>query len=480
MKEDLFPPHHKEDSIRLRILVVDDEEVIRSLFTKILKKKGYEVITAQCGKEAEKIVKKRPLDIALLDYNLPDETGIELMEHLRRCRPELLFLIITGFGTIERAVEAMQRGAWDFIEKPITSDMLLQKLDRLKEICQLRREQNFQHKVSHGNFLFPGVVGPSSAMKPVYEAILRAADNELPVLIEGETGSGKEYVAEAIHLNSKRMKQPYIILDCNATPESLFESILFGSTKGAFTGAMERKGLLREAHQGDLFLDEVGEISMEIQPKLLRCLETKRFRPVGGSKEVESDFRILCATNRDLKNETMRGYFRTDLFYRISAQRIRVPPLRERPSDIPGLIQHFLKEIAAQHKNQEKVLTPNALHRLMSYSWPGNIRQMKFTIESAYFNTPGDEIDEGDILLDQEPQPVVADQGLPVNLDVEKDFKTFREDAILSCERIYACCLMQRTKGDMRTAAQEAGLTRESLYRVLSRCGVSPADYREE
>lgn len=457
---------------------MDDDDQVRPVIEALLVRSGYETYSASNGEEAREMAARFPVDIALLDYQLPDTNGVDLMQQLREIVPGLHTLIVTGYGTIERAVEAMQAGAWDFIPKPLTANMLLSKLQRVEEFCYLRREHDFHQKALQGEFEFSGVVGSSLVMKSTYETILRAGASHLPVLIEGETGSGKEYIAEAIHLNSKRKSKPFVILDCTATPTSLFESTLFGSTKGAFTGAVERKGLLETADGGTLFLDEVGEISMEIQPKLLRCLETKRFRPVGGTKETYSDFRIICATNRNLLDETKKGAFRSDLFYRISAQRIIAPPLRERPTDIPLLAQHFLNQIIQDHGDEPCEFTPTALHKMSVYHWPGNIRQLKFVVESAYFSRMGNRIDADHLLLDGVTNEIHPEPHA-YQINPNQDFKTYRDHAILEAERLYLKSLLEINHGDVRKAAEQAGLTREALYRVMSRCNLSPSDFRK-
>lgn len=471
----------KEENSGITILIVDDDDLVRKTIDQILIKHGYQTVTAKDGKSAISILSNKIVDIALLDYNLPDLNGIELIARFKEHCPSVLTIIITGYGTIERAVEAMQSGAWDFITKPITAGMLIEKIGRIQEFCYLRREHDFRKKVMNREFEFSGVIGPSSVMQTVYEQILRAAETSLPVLIEGETGSGKEYIAEAIHLNGKRKKHPFIIMDCTATPSSLIESTLFGSTKGAFTGAIERKGLLEAAHEGTLFLDEVGEIELEIQPKLLRCLETKRFRPVGSTKECFSDFRIICATNRDLQKETRLGHFRQDLYYRISAYRIVVPPLREHPSDIPSITQHFLNQVVEEQGQDNRVFTPSAMDVMKNYSWPGNIRQLKFVVENAYFSSNNEMIEEHHLQLESDPSrmPVIQDRDLIGQEELNKDFKTFREDVINQAEKNYLIKILEKTKGDVRLAAKQAGLTREAFYRVMSRCGLSPTDYRD-
>jgi len=456
----------------IRILIVDDDDLVRKTVNQILQKKGYSTIMAHDGESAINAVKKNFVEIALLDYNLPDTDGIQLISQIKEISSSTICIIITGYGTIERAVEAMHSGAWDFITKPVTAGMLFKKIERIQEYCFLKKEQDFRTKAVNKDFEYSGVVGPSNAMRPVYESILRASESSLPVLIEGETGSGKEFVAESIHLNSKRKNKPFIILDCTATPDSLIEATLFGSSKGAFTGAVERKGLLDAAN---------GEIAADIQPKLLRCLETKRFRPVGSTKECSSDFRIICATNRDLLSETKAGKFRQDLYYRVSALRIQVPCLREHASDIQAISQHFLHEIAQQEGRKECVLPPDVIALLQKYDWPGNIRQLKFVIENAFFNAKDDQITVKDIDLEgfTTPAPCMEDQKLEI-IGQDIDFKTFREEAVSQAEKNYIAMLLDRTGGDVRIAAKQAGLTREALYRIMSRCGLSPNDYRQK
>ena len=475
------PDHPTSDpSQTIHVMVVDDDESVREILQAILISLGYETVGMESAAAAVDYVAHNPVDIAILDYQLPDLNRTELMLRLREINPGLLTLIVTGYGTIERAVEAMQAGAWDFLAKPITVNMLQEKLERCKEHCFLCREHDFRRKINQREFAFSGVIGPSAAMEPVYEALLRAAQSSLPVLIEGETGVGKEYIAKAIHLNSNRKNKPFVVMDCTAIPQSLIESVLFGSLKGAFTGAVERKGLLEEAHEGVLFLDEIAEIAPDIQPKLLRCLETKRFRPVGGTKEKQSDFRILCATNRDLHAETPKGNFRADLFYRISALRIVVPPLRERPSDIPVMARHFLQEIATEYRRDGVEFTPEALRALQTFSWPGNIRQLKFTIESAFFGTTDSRIGPEHLPLEKSESKEAVDPKAAPMVDVEKDFKSFRDEALLDLERSYIRALLEKTEGEVRKAAKLAGLTREALYRVMNRCGLSPNEFRKK
>ncbi|MBZ0256049.1 sigma-54 dependent transcriptional regulator, partial [bacterium] len=467
-----------ESAKSISVLLVDDDEFVLDALKGILSNSGYPVFAANNHASALDIVATHPIDVAIIDLMLGKENGIELMNKIREQIPNLLTIIVTGFGTIEKAVEAMQQGAWDFIAKPVTSGILLEKLERLQEICLLRREQDYRRRVIDRNFEFSGVIGPSQIMIPVYEAVLRAANSSLPILIEGETGSGKEYIAEAVHLNSQRKSKGYVVMDCTATPNTLIEATLFGSAKGAFTGAVERKGLLEAANQGSLFLDEVGEIEPDIQPKLLRCLETGRFRPVGATKEVSSDFRIICATNRDLRAETKTGAFRTDLFYRISAVRISLPPLRERSDDIPVIANQLLTRIS-ETNNQEKEFSPEALKTLRSYEWPGNIRQMRFVVESAFFQTDESVIGPEHLSLDgfaAPPKPAEADLSA---VDTTQEFKSFRDSALLNAETAYIKQLLDETEGDVREAASKAGLTREAMYRVMSRCGLSASDFRK-
>ncbi|MDP8246484.1 MAG: sigma-54 dependent transcriptional regulator [Candidatus Hinthialibacter antarcticus] len=468
----------KKNKKSITILVVDDDVMVLDALKSILERSGYLVHAASNPSAALDLVTTHPIDVAIIDLMLGKENGIVLMKKIRLQFPNMLTIIVTGFGTIEKAVEAMHQGAWDFIAKPITSGILLEKLERLEEICNLRRGQDYRRKVIDHNFEFSGVIGPSQIMAPVYEAVLRAAHSSLPILIEGETGSGKEFIAEAVHLNSQRKSHSYVVMDCTATPNTLIEATLFGSTKGAFTGAVERKGLLEAAHRGSLFLDEVGEIEADIQPKLLRCLETGRFRPVGATKETVSDFRIICATNRDLHAETKTGSFRTDLFYRISAVRISLPPLRERVDDVPVIAQQFLARIRESNEREIEFST-DALKMLCAYPWPGNIRQMRFVIESAFFQCDGAKIGPEHLSLDGVTPPQAASAAAQPAVDTSQDFKSFRDNALLRAETAYIKKLLDETEGDVRDAASKARLTREAMYRVMSRCGLSASDFRK-
>lgn len=470
----------------LSILVVDDDELVRKSFEEILRTKDHQVFTAANSEEALQLVGDEPLDVALIDLMLGNENGIELMTKIQEINPSILSMIVTGYGTIERAVEAMQKGAWDFLTKPFSPNMIIEKLNRIQEYCHLRREHDYRRKVINLEFAFSGIVGPSQTMQTVYEQVLRASQSTLPVLVQGETGSGKEFIAEAIHLNSKRKDKPYVVMDCTAIPDSLMEGTLFGSTRGAFTGAVDRKGLLEAADGGTLLLDEVGEIDLDMQPKLLRCLETGRFRPVGATKESKSNFRIICATNRELATEVEEGRFRKDLFYRISAMRITVPSLRERSSDIPVLANHFLETITQENNTPSVRFSPAALEVMKRYSWPGNTRQLRFVVESAYFQRTGDLIEPHHLHLEggeEAHDPHAVEAGVSMTLPTqpqEVDFKTYRENAIQQAERSYVESLLRETGGDVREAANMAGLTREAFYRVLSRCNISASDYRQK
>lgn len=463
----------------LTILIVDDDSKIREVLARIFETQKLTVFQSACGADVADIIQSQHIDAAFLDYELPDMTGVEVMRSIHAVQPHVICTIITGHGSIDRAVEAMQASAWDFLTKPISTGLLMQKIERIKEVRFLRQEHLFREKVEKYDLDFSGELGHSPVMKPVYEGILRAARSPLPVLIEGDTGTGKEYIAQAVHLNSARKNKPFVVIDCTATPESLFESVLFGSAKGAYTGATERLGLLDEADGGTLFMDEIGELTQEIQPKLLRCLETKRYRPVGKTKESTSDFRIVCATNRNLQDMVKDTTFRSDLFYRVSAQKITLPSLKERPSDIPILANHFVKKLCETSESDVVTISPKAMEILKKHHWPGNIRQLKFVIEFAFFNRQENTITESDLNVEGIVHPDTENAAPPIEINFDYDFKTFRENAVLEAERSYMEKLMEHTTGDVRQAADIAGMTREALYRVMSRCGVSPKQFRD-
>ena len=369
---------------RFRILIVDDDNGVVKLLKKIFSNTDYRVMSAVNGFEALKLLNEIEVHAALLDYKMPEMNGLELLKKIHRKNPELACLMMTSYGEIGLAVEAMKQGAVDFVEKPFCMEGLLARVTQLHRIWKLKKENRALRLKLEKCFDFDDLVGRSTAILQVKDMIARVAPSEATVLIQGETGTGKELVAHAIHQHSARSQEAFVPVDCASISETVIESELFGHVKGAFTGAhADSLGLIRMADKGTLFLDEIGELSAAVQSKLLRSIQEKTVRPVGSTKSYKVDIRIVAATNKNLEEAVSHGSFRKDLFFRINVMAITVPPLRERKEDIELLVEHFLKEISHQ-PNPVKYITTDMMQYLCNYEWPGNIRELFNVIERAY------------------------------------------------------------------------------------------------
>ncbi len=374
-----------------RILIVDDEENIRESLADILKDEGYEVELASTGEEALEIIAKKPPELVILDIWLPGMDGTDCLQKIKAAHTELPVIMITGHGTIELAVKATRMGAYDFLEKPLSMDRVLLSTARALEKYQLESENKSLKETLRGRL---AMAGGSQTMRELKAQVEMAAKSASKVLITGESGSGKELVARLLHELSPRALMPFIELNCAAIPQELIESELFGHEKGAFTGAQEaRKGKFELADRGSLFLDEVGDMSLPTQAKVLRAIETQEFQRVGGSKTLRVDVRLIAATNKDLAREVKQGSFREDLYYRLNVIPLVVPPLRAHREDIPELAEYFLRQLASEYGRPAKKLTKEALKRLSEHNWPGNVRELRNAIERLVIMSPGDVID---------------------------------------------------------------------------------------
>ena len=379
--------------MKFNILVVDDEKNIREGLGKALEFDGYRITLAKNGLEAVNAVNKGDIDLVITDLKMPELSGQELLRKVSSAYPTIPVIILTGHGTIENAVQAMRDGAYDFLTKPVNLD----RLSLLVKRALSNRELVMQHRMLQEELKqksqFANIIGKSEVMKRVFDVVKQVAPTRVSVLITGESGVGKEMIADAIHYLSPRKDKPYIKIHCAALTETLLESELFGHEKGAFTGAIARKrGRFELANMGTIFLDEIGEVNQSVQIKLLRVLQEKKFERVGGEETLEVDVRILSATNRDLKEEIEKGNFREDLYYRLNVVNIHIPPLRERKEDIPLLISHFLKEISKENNKKIEGIDVKARDALYSYVWPGNIRELRNCIESAVVMSKGNNI----------------------------------------------------------------------------------------
>jgi DNA-binding NtrC family response regulator len=440
------------------VLVVDDDPTAYRLLREVLAREGYEVETAGSGREALEKAGTILFDVVLLDVRLPDLNGVEVLRELKPLSPETVVIMMTAFGSIETAIESIQRGAYDYISKPLKLDdvklTVRRALDHkrlLSENLQLRRALKAQHQLDN-------IVGRSAAMLEVYKIVARVASGMSTVLIQGESGTGKELIARAIHYNSPRAERPFVVVDCGALAETLLESELFGHMKGAFTGAVaNKKGLLEEADGGTCFLDEVGDIGPSLQAKLLRFIQERRIRRVGGRDEIKLDVRVIAATNRDLKALITDGKFRGDLFYRLSVVSIPLPPLRDRQEDIPLLAEYFLTKYALRNQKNISHISPQSVNLLCDYRWPGNVRQLEHVIEQAVALTANP------VLLPEDFPPEFRAVST-VSHDPGEASSSLREGV-----RRHICHVLKQAKGNKKLTAQLLGINRRTLYRLADR-----------
>ncbi|MBM9602657.1 sigma-54-dependent transcriptional regulator [Desulfopila inferna] len=380
------------------ILVVDDEPNYLIVLSELLRDEGFEVYTAPGGNEGLEVVREVDLDLVITDMQMPEMDGLQLLQEIRKANGELPVIIITAYAEVEKAVAAMQAGAFSYLAKPFSNDELVVNINKAAQHYSLLRENTRLRKEIRKTNNFGGMVGKNSKMVEVYELIEKVAPTPASVLVSGESGTGKELVAKAIHINSPRESQPFITVNCAALSDNLLESELFGHEKGAFTGAVGmRKGRFELADTGTIFLDEVGEIPLALQSKLLRVIQEKSFERVGGTKTLSVDVRIISASNRDLREEVALGNFREDLFYRLNVIHVSLPPLRERMDDMPLLVDFFIQKFAGQLGKEDLRISPDALRLLLTLPWEGNVRELENTIERAAILCDGNEIQADDV-----------------------------------------------------------------------------------
>lgn len=446
-----------------KILVVDDDSNLLELIGMRLESTGYVATMAVNAKEAVDAVKGKFFDLSIVDLQLENESGISLMEELHLINPEMPVIILTAHGSIESAVEAMKRGAFNYLTKPFNSQELLSQIEKALESRRLSSEINELKRLLEERFDFANIVAKSDKMQKVLEQVSRIARTESTVFIYGESGTGKELIARAIHLVSERRDKTFVAINCAAIPEPLIESEFFGHEKGAFTGAVRSaKGLFVQAHEGTIFLDEIGDMPLLLQAKLLRVLQERQFYPVGSERPVEVSVRVIVATNKDLDAEVKKGAFREDLFYRIHVIPVHLPPLRERREDIPHLTEYFIKKFNRQMKKELKGITPGAIQKLMLYDWPGNIRELENTIEYAMAMSHQGLIME-DIILHTKD---VLDKLHPL------------KEARDAFEKGYLINLLELTKGNISKAAELAGKYRADFYNLLKKHNIKPENFK--
>ena len=446
--------------MRGRILIVDDEQMMCEMLEDDLKRHGFHPTCCISAEKALDALKTESFDVLLTDMNLPNMNGIELCERVVANRPDIPVIVITAFGSMETAIAAIRAGAYDFVTKPIDTQFLVLALDRAVNHHGLQEKVKLLDEALKKSHQFDELIGQSSPMRKLIDRLERVADTETSILITGETGTGKELVAQALHRRSRRHKGPFVAVNCAALPDTLLESELFGHKSGAFTDAKtERKGLFFQADGGTLFFDEIGDFPLALQPKLLRSLEERCVRPIGGTSEIAFDVRIIAATNRDIETAVEESRFREDLYYRINVIQIDLPPLRERGTDILLLAQHFVEQFAVRSDKQISGISNAASEKLLNYTWPGNIRELRNTIERAVVLTKYEKISVDDL-----PEKIrdYKTSHLLVGSDNPSELVPIQE-----VERRYILHVLKTVGGNKTLAARQLGLDRKTLYRKL-------------
>lgn len=467
------------DSFKPTILIVEDEEKTRRIL-KINLQENYQVLQAQNGLEALSFLQHEPVHLVLTDLRMPTMSGLELLQKMQELNLHIPVIIVTAYGTVENAVEAMKKGAYDYILKPIKIDELEMAIEKSLNYGTLLNENFFLKEQLKQYEGFRDIITIDPDMRKLMDLVKQVAPTRATVLIEGESGTGKELFARAIHYLSPRAENPFVEINCGAIPHELLESELFGHEKGAFTGAVAlKKGKFEMANRGSLFLDEIGELPKELQVKLLRALEEQRFTRVGGVQPIQTDIRFIAATNRNLRDEIKAGTFREDLYYRLKVVYIRIPPLRERPEDIPLLIQHFLKKHEKTIGKQITRVTPEALEILQNYEWFGNVRELENVIMQAMIFASGDAITP-DVL----PREIVHSVEIISNwipqtkeeLQKEKRLRYHEIDSEL--EYAFLKNILKKTRGNVSESARQTGYDRRQIQNLLKKYHLNPENFK--
>ena len=448
-------------NVSKKILIVDDEKHVTEPLDLILTDAGFTVLTAHSVADSIRILKETPVDLVITDLRISDASGIDLITHIKRETPEIEVILMTGFGSLDITIEAIKAGAYYYLEKPYTRERLFMLVDRALQFSELRIENETLKRTLGGDSETFGMIGRDAKIRQIIETIRTAAPSDASVLIEGESGTGKELIATAFHNQSQRASGPFIRINCAAIPHELIESELFGYKKGAFTGAdRDKRGLIEAARGGTLLLDEIAEMPTHLQTKLLRVLQERKLRRLGDEQEIDVNFRLVSATNRDTLALMQEGVLRKDLYFRVSTIKIRVPPLRERLDDVPVLARRFLERFSKQYDKKIRDLAPQTVLRLIRYDWPGNIRELESVIERAVLFCPGTEL---------------LPQCLPEEFQTQTATSTFVIPPMLPMEEIEREAILQtleRTAGNVKKTAQILHFPRPTFYRKLKKFGI--------
>ena len=452
----------------MNVLVVDDEEVLQDVLTTLVRREGHRPLAARTGEDALAVLEREDVDLVLLDLMLPGISGMEVLQKIRETDPDQVVVMITAYSSIEGAIEAMRLGAFHYIPKPFKNEEVLHTLRKGLEQRRLTSENRVLRAQLRERFGFHQLIGRSKPMQQVFELIELAAPSKSNMLILGESGTGKELVAKAIHHHSRRATGPFITVNSGSMPPDLLESNLFGHVKGAFTGAIaSKKGLFELADNGSIFFDEIGNVPIDTQSKLLRVMQEKEFMRLGGVETLKADVRIIAATNADLEHEVRGGRFREDLFYRLNVITIALPPLRDRTEDIPLLTHHFLKRYAQENEKPLREIAPGAMQRLMDYHWPGNVRELENVVERAVVLSTGAVL--GEELLPQQvrrPSERLTSAELPTN-------GVSYRDAVRSYERRLILRALEASGGVQKHAAELLKVKPTTLHEMMKRLNIS-------
>jgi len=454
----LNPPPQIEGANFLNLVIVDDERAIREICREVAQSLGFNASVADSAEHTYRLLDSQAVDVVLLDLKLPGAGGLEALHRIKQRRPDAEVIVVTGYATVQSAVQAMKNGAYDYVTKPFSMDELKLLLQRVTAHLKLKSENRMLRERIKSKQGFGGIVGRAPEMDKLYRIIAKAAQSSHPVLILGESGTGKEMVSRSIHFSGPFRDKPFIPVDCGSLVPTLIESELFGYVKGAFTGAMQTKeGLLAIAEGGTVFLDEVGELPVDLQAKLLRAIQEKEIRPVGSTKRIPINVRILAATNRDLEQAVAQGAFRRDLYFRLNVLSLRIPALRERRQDIPLLVGYFLERLT-RTSGQERTLSDDALKAMLAYDWPGNVRELENCLERACALTTGPVIQVVDL-----PSAIHGSNGSAITVG-ESSLKII---PMAELERQTIISAITRLNGDKLMAARLLGIGKTTLYRKL-------------